>query len=57
MQTVLIVHTGESGPVPGDEEIRKQAHREKRILVTLDKDFGSSTATPIRDISQLPLLL
>lgn len=35
-----IVHTGESGPDPGDEEILKQAHQEKRILVTLDKDFG-----------------
>lgn len=25
---------------PGDEEILKTAHREERILVTLDKDFG-----------------
>jgi len=25
---------------PGDEEILNQAHLEKRILVTLDKDFG-----------------
>jgi predicted nuclease of predicted toxin-antitoxin system len=34
-----------SGPVdlavdPGDEEILAQAHREGRILITLDKDFG-----------------
>jgi predicted nuclease of predicted toxin-antitoxin system len=25
---------------PGDEEILTQAHREGRVLVTLDKDFG-----------------
>jgi len=25
---------------PGDEEILNQAHRENRILITLDKDFG-----------------
>ncbi len=25
---------------PGDEEILKRAHREGRVLVTLDKDFG-----------------
>jgi predicted nuclease of predicted toxin-antitoxin system len=25
---------------PGDEEILKRAHREDRILITLDKDFG-----------------
>ena len=25
---------------PGDEEILAVAHREKRILITLDKDFG-----------------
>lgn len=25
---------------PGDEEILAAAHRERRILVTLDKDFG-----------------
>ena len=25
---------------PGDEEILQRAHQEKRILVTIDKDFG-----------------
>ena len=25
---------------PGDDEILARAHREERILVTLDKDFG-----------------
>jgi predicted nuclease of predicted toxin-antitoxin system len=25
---------------PGDEEILHRAHRERRILITLDKDFG-----------------
>jgi len=25
---------------PGDEEILEWAHREGRVLVTLDKDFG-----------------
>jgi predicted nuclease of predicted toxin-antitoxin system len=25
---------------PGDDEILEQAHREGRVLVTLDKDFG-----------------
>ncbi|HEY0514361.1 MAG TPA: DUF5615 family PIN-like protein [Thermoanaerobaculia bacterium] len=28
------------GPDPGDEEILERAHREGRILITLDKDFG-----------------
>ena len=35
-----VLQTGESASDPGDEEILAQAHREKRILVTLDKDFG-----------------
>ena len=35
-----VQQTGESASDPGDEEILAQAHREKRILVTLDKDFG-----------------
>jgi predicted nuclease of predicted toxin-antitoxin system len=35
-----VVHTGESEPDPGDEEILAQAHRDSRILITLDKDFG-----------------
>jgi predicted nuclease of predicted toxin-antitoxin system len=28
---------------PGDEEILERAHREGRVLVTLDKDFGELT--------------
>jgi predicted nuclease of predicted toxin-antitoxin system len=36
-----VVWTGDLPVDPGDEEILKQAHRESRILVTLDKDFGA----------------
>src|SRR5436853_659677 len=32
--------TGDLPEDPGDEEILAQAHREQRVLVTLDKDFG-----------------
>jgi predicted nuclease of predicted toxin-antitoxin system len=32
--------TGEWPRDPGDEEILASAHREARVLVTLDKDFG-----------------
>jgi len=32
--------TGDLTQDPGDEEILAQAHREQRVLVTLDKDFG-----------------
>ena len=35
-----VLWTGELAEDPGDEEILAQAHREQRILVTLDKDFG-----------------
>ncbi len=28
---------------PGDEEVLASAHRESRVLVTLDKDFGELT--------------
>jgi predicted nuclease of predicted toxin-antitoxin system len=35
-----VLQPGESESDPGDEEILSQAHREKRVLVTLDKDFG-----------------
>ena len=35
-----VVWTGEWPKDPGDEEILSYAYREKRILVTLDKDFG-----------------
>jgi predicted nuclease of predicted toxin-antitoxin system len=31
---------GEWREDPGDEEILERAHREGRVLVTLDKDFG-----------------
>ena len=31
---------GEWPQDPGDDEILAEAHRERRILVTLDKDFG-----------------
>ena len=32
--------TGDLAQDPGDEEILAQAHREGRVLITLDKDFG-----------------
>lgn len=32
--------TGDLAQDPGDEDILAQAHREQRVLVTLDKDFG-----------------
>jgi predicted nuclease of predicted toxin-antitoxin system len=32
--------TGDLTHDPGDEEILAQAHRERRTLITLDKDFG-----------------
>ncbi|HEV3261964.1 MAG TPA: DUF5615 family PIN-like protein [Gemmataceae bacterium] len=35
-----VVWTGDRSEDPGDEEILAQAHREQRVLVTLDKDFG-----------------
>ena len=35
-----VVWAGEWRQDPGDEEILARAHREGRILVTLDKDFG-----------------
>jgi len=34
------VWAGEWPEDPGDEEILARAHREGRVLVTLDKDFG-----------------
>jgi predicted nuclease of predicted toxin-antitoxin system len=35
-----VVWAGDWPDDPGDEEILRRAHREGRILVTLDKDFG-----------------
>jgi predicted nuclease of predicted toxin-antitoxin system len=35
-----VLWTGDLAVDPGDEEILAQAHRENRILITLDKDFG-----------------
>jgi predicted nuclease of predicted toxin-antitoxin system len=35
-----VEHAGSWRVDPGDEEILARAHRENRILVTLDKDFG-----------------
>jgi predicted nuclease of predicted toxin-antitoxin system len=35
-----VVWAGDWPHDPGDEEILTQAHREGRIVVTLDKDFG-----------------
>ncbi|SRR5260370_25792610 len=35
-----VVWTRDLAHDPGDEDILAQAHREERVLVTLDKDFG-----------------
>jgi predicted nuclease of predicted toxin-antitoxin system len=35
-----VASVGDPGPDPGDEEVMARAHRERRTLVTLDKDFG-----------------
>jgi predicted nuclease of predicted toxin-antitoxin system len=35
-----VIWVGEWPEDPGDDEILDRAHREGRILVTLDKDFG-----------------
>jgi predicted nuclease of predicted toxin-antitoxin system len=35
-----VLWTGDLPEDPGDEAILAQAHREQRVLVTLDKDFG-----------------
>lgn len=35
-----VIWAGEWPEDPGDDEILMRAHREGRILVTLDKDFG-----------------
>lgn len=35
-----VIWAGEWDKDPGDEEILDRAYQEKRILVTLDKDFG-----------------
>ena len=35
-----VLWTGDLPHDPGDEDILAQAHREQRVLITLDKDFG-----------------
>jgi predicted nuclease of predicted toxin-antitoxin system len=35
-----VLWTGDWPQDPGDEDILAQAHREQRVLITLDKDFG-----------------
>jgi predicted nuclease of predicted toxin-antitoxin system len=35
-----VLWSGDLAQDPGDEEILAQAHRERRVLITLDKDFG-----------------
>jgi predicted nuclease of predicted toxin-antitoxin system len=35
-----VIWAGEWPEDPGDDEILERAHREGRVLVTLDKDFG-----------------
>lgn len=38
-----VVWVGEWSEDPGNDEIIATAHRESRVLVTLDKDFGELT--------------
>ena len=35
-----VLWTGDLEQDSGDEDILAQAHREQRVLITLDKDFG-----------------
>ncbi len=35
-----VLWTGDLAQDPGDEDILAQAHREQRVLIRLDKDFG-----------------
>ena len=35
-----VLWTGDLAQDPGDEDILVQTHREQRVLITLDKDFG-----------------
>lgn len=35
-----VLWTGDLAQDPGDEDILAQAHRDQRVLITLDKDFG-----------------
>jgi predicted nuclease of predicted toxin-antitoxin system len=35
-----VVWVGDRAEDPGDEAILSEAHRDERVLVTLDKDFG-----------------
>jgi predicted nuclease of predicted toxin-antitoxin system len=35
-----VIYAGDWPEDPGDDEILARAHREKRILITLDNDFG-----------------
>lgn len=35
-----VVHAGDWTEDPGDEAILARAHAERRVLITLDKDFG-----------------
>jgi predicted nuclease of predicted toxin-antitoxin system len=51
-----VIWTGDWSEDPGDDEILAHAHREGRILVTLDKDFGELAiirAVPHRGILRL----
>jgi len=36
-----VIWTGDWGEDPGDDEILAYAHSEGRVLITLDKDFGT----------------
>ena len=51
-----VLWTGDLAQDPGDEDILAQAHREQRVLITIDKDFGELAirrSLPHRGIDRL----
>jgi len=52
-----VVWTGNRDKDPGDEEILSIAHREGRVLVTLDKDFGELAILKVAFWSRLIRIL
>ena len=51
-----VVWTGDWQEDPGDDEILERAHKEGRVLVTLDKDFGELAIVHSDRIRFIPLL-
>ncbi len=52
-----IVEAAELGPDPGDRQLLEQAHREQRVVVTIDTDFGQlifQSGVPHSGLLRLP---